>query len=593
MTFPNDFDASPPPSGEVGARQRREESNERSKTMKTKSILLSGVIALLACATSQAQDATWINSGSGAWTDNASWSSGAAPSNNNVFISNNGTKTVTIAAATPVGNLTIGNLTVTSGLNTPNTLLLNNTNPLTVNGTLAVSGLFNGGAASVAKLLVDGGNLNTTSNMVTVGKNSAYGNATVSNGTWLAKEITVWGVTGQLNVLGGNLTMSTAVSGWGIQGPGSVLVSGTGVITDNFNTMGVKTLVVNNGGTLNLKAVNVGDSTGVVASSTANMTIDNGNVNTSAGLLIGRQAGTTGTVVMTGGNLTITNGNSTAQLKVGELGNGTFTLNAGKVTADILTVANGANSTFTFNGGTLSTRTTTINNTSVFTVGNGTAAAGLTLNGGSHSFANGITLANNATLSGNGTITTGTLIVSSGATLSPGNSPGTLTAGATTLEGGGNYNWQILDATAAAGTGFDTISLTAGNALTLNNSIGNKFNINLWSLSSIGPDVNGDAGNFNNATNYSWTLISTSLAITGFDANSFAINVSAFNGTGGFSNAINGSFTISLGDSGTDLMLNYTAIPEPAAWVLAALSLTVIMILFHRRQAGVIVVNAK
>jgi hypothetical protein len=40
-------------------------------------------------------------------------------------------------------------------------------------------------------------------------------------------------------------------------------------------------------------------------------------------------------------------------------------------------------------------------------------------------------------------------------------------------------------------------------------------------------------------------------------------------------------------------MLNYTAIPEPAAWVLAALSLTVIMILFHRRQAGVIVVNAK
>ena len=53
-------------------------------------------------------------------------------------------------------------------------------------------------------------------------------------------------------------------------------------------------------------------------------------------------------------------------------------------------------------------------------------------------------------------------------TLSPGNSPGTTTvdcAGAFKLGANGNYNWQILDATGAAGTGYDTYNLTGGSYL--------------------------------------------------------------------------------------------------------------------------------
>lgn len=194
----------------------------------------------------------------------------------------------------------------------------------------------------------------------------------------------------------------------------------------------------------------------------------------------------------------------------------------------------------------------------------------------------GVTVNNGATLGGDGVINTG-VTVKSGATLSPGNSPGLLTQGATTLEGGGNYNWQLLDATGDAGIGFDSINLTAGNALTITATEGDEFHINLWTLSGISPDVNGDALNFNSASNYDWTLISTDQTIVGFDATKFVITIGAANGTSGFSNAYTGSFSVALADGGTDLVLVYNAIPEPSTWLLLAGGLTFTMILRRRR----------
>ena len=175
------------------------------------------------------------------------------------------------------------------------------------------------------------------------------------------------------------------------------------------------------------------------------------------------------------------------------------------------------------------------------------------------------------------------LTVGSGQTLSPGNSPGTMVAGAQTWAAGGNYNWQIYDAASAAGTGYDTISLTTGSVLDITATSGSQFNINLWSLSSIGPDVNGNATNFNNASTYSWTLVSTDQAITGFSADKFVIHVGAANGTSGFSNALGGGgFSVGLGDGGTDLMLNYSAIPEPSTWILLVLGLAIVVTVRNR-----------
>jgi hypothetical protein len=163
-------------------------------------------------------------------------------------------------------------------------------------------------------------------------------------------------------------------------------------------------------------------------------------------------------------------------------------------------------------------------------------------------------------------------------TLSPGNSPGSLATASQTWLNGGDFNWQILDATGAAGTGSDTMVITG--SLDLTSLTTGGFNINLWSLASTGPDVNGDALNFSSTTNYSWTLASTTTGITGFDATDFTLNVGASNGTSGFSNALDGgAFTIS--QSGNSLLLNYTAVPEPSVAVLGGMGL---LALLRRRR---------
>lgn len=93
------------------------------------------------------------------------------------------------------------------------------------------------------------------------------------------------------------------------------------------------------------------------------------------------------------------------------------------------------------------------------------------------------------------------------------------------------------------------------------------------SLLGIGPDVNGDAVNFNSGLLRTWTLfLSTDSVIGSFDASLFNVNVAAFNGTAGFTNSLaGGSFGVALGDSNTDVFLRFTPIPEPRAALLGAL----------------------
>lgn len=72
---------------------------------------------------------------------------------------------------------------------------------------------------------------------------------------------------------------------------------------------------------------------------------------------------------------------------------------------------------------------------------------------------------------------------------------------------------------------------------------GSRFN--LWSLSGVGPDVNGSAVNFNSAQNGSWKIASAAGGITGFAADKFAIETAATNGTADFTNDLaGGSFAV-------------------------------------------------
>ncbi len=187
-----------------------------------------------------------------------------------------------------------------------------------------------------------------------------------------------------------------------------------------------------------------------------------------------------------------------------------------------------------------------------------------------------MTIQNGGTLGGGGTV--GAVTVQSGGTLAPGNSPGTLNInGDIDWLGGGNYNWQIAGVTGTAGTvsTWDLVSATGVLDLSALN-IGSKFNINLWSLSSSAPDVNGAVTGFDNTQNYTWKIATALGGITGFNSSYFNLNTGTINGTGGFANGLGGgSFSLAQSLDGKDLNIVFTPasapIPEPGTWAAAVL----------------------
>ena len=265
---------------------------------------------------------------------------------------------------------------------------------------------------------------------------------------------------------------------------------------------------------------------------------------------------------------------------------------------------------FTLTGANTYTGATTVSGGTLLVSGSGAinSSSGVSITGGTFDYQNsttglnrnvtlnGGTFKNNSTQNYTGTLTftSGTiggtnlsgvaLSIGTGQTLSPGNSPGVLTTGGLTWVNGGNYNWQVVDATGAVGTGFDSIS---SGGLNLSGLTTGGFNINLWSLSGTGPDVNGDATHFDNSLNQSWTLVSNTGDLTSVVGSVFNVNVASGNGTGGFSNALGGgSFSVVGGVNSLDLVFTAAAIPEPAtcAAILGALALAGVV--WKRRRSA-------
>lgn len=159
-----------------------------------------------------------------------------------------------------------------------------------------------------------------------------------------------------------------------------------------------------------------------------------------------------------------------------------------------------------------------------------------------------ITVSGEGALTGTGTV--GTLTIGAGGTLSPGLSVGTLTAGNVTWGAGGYYNWQIADATGAAGAGFD--QLVSSGTLSVESTTLSRFKLNLWSLSGL---VNGAPDNFDPGAAYAWD-IATFGNVTGFDASRFIIVRGPSEGAGGFVPESGGAFTLST--DGAHVTLRYT-----------------------------------
>jgi len=149
-------------------------------------------------------------------------------------------------------------------------------------------------------------------------------------------------------------------------------------------------------------------------------------------------------------------------------------------------------------------------------------------------------------LGGSGTVL-GSVAVASGGTLSPGESPGSLAITQGIGFGpSGNYEWQMVSATGTAGIAWDTV--TTGGPLTITAISGDPFAIDLGSLASTGPDVDGPVGDFNAGQAGNWTIATAAGGINGFAADAFVISTARF-----VNDLQGGSFSLAV--SGNDLNL--------------------------------------
>jgi autotransporter-associated beta strand protein len=202
--------------------------------------------------------------------------------------------------------------------------------------------------------------------------------------------------------------------------------------------------------------------------------------------------------------------------------------------------------------------------------------------GGAGSIANSaVTVSGTGVLAGSGTV--GSLTVQSGGTVKPGNSPGTATAGATTFLGGSHFEFDINDATGSSGSATAGWGLLNVSSLDISSlTSGSQLNINMFGLTAA--DVAGIVPDFNNSASYSWTFLHSTAPInnpgSGFNSNLFLVdtsNFSNFNPLGG------GHFTVTEPDS-QDLVLTYTAAPEPTS--VGLLALGGLGILSRRKRRG-------
>jgi len=148
------------------------------------------------------------------------------------------------------------------------------------------------------------------------------------------------------------------------------------------------------------------------------------------------------------------------------------------------------------------------------------------------------------TLGGSGTIS-GTVAVNG--TVSPGASVGQLNTADQTWYGGGHYKWEMNDATGSAGSapGWDNVAITGG--LNIQAFSGNPFTIDITSLAG---SVAGNAANFDNSTPHSWTILTTTAGIVGFDPTAFILT------TSGFTNPLGAAyFTITNSADGKNLIV--------------------------------------
>lgn len=323
-----------------------------------------------------------------------------------------------------------------------------------------------------------------------------------------------------------NITVQSGSGGRTLSSAGNNTISGTVDLNKNLalsSSSGTLTL----SGTVDLS--NSGDND-ISISGAGDVTMS-GNINSASGAADVNKSGS-GTLTISGDNGTAAGG----ELYKLNISQGTVYLNSANALGQSLAYSdkvnfntqastlrvgasmthssmgmtfNNVNSTFQIDAGVTFSVGGAINNTAGSTTISKTGSG--TLNFTGSAAANDVSVSVSAgSFTGSGI--TGTLVINSGGSFSPGNSPGTMAAGSTTWNNGGTYVWEMNDVTAGGvGTdpGWDLLNITG--SLTVNAG----FTIDITSLTLA--NAAGDVNDFVGTTDYIgvWEIARTTTGISG------------------------------------------------------------------------------
>mgnify|MGYP000004327431 CR=1 FL=1 len=448
---------------------------------------------------------------------------------------------------------------VFSGANTYTGATIINNGTLNVTGTLGntavtvnTGGTYNVGLTdTVAAVTLAGGTISNSGGAVLTGSSYAVQSGTVSG------------------ILGGAgaLTKTTA---------GTVTLSGANTYT-GATTVSAGTLVAANAAALGTVAGGATVTSGATLDVQANIGTEALNVGgTGAGgngaLITSTGTGTVGgamTLSSTAniggaGTLNIDGVISGATFGITKVGAGTTTLSAANTYTGQTTVGAGT---------LLLASTGSISGSSLIQIQSGATLNASAVTGG-FQLASGQKLQNTGTFLGN-------LTAQSGSTYAPGNSPGISTQSANlTLNTGSTFEFELVaNTTSGAGINFDQTQFTVANTTDL--TIQSGVNASL---------VFNFTGSTVNWANTFWDADRSWLVFTGADTSTFGGGSGIFSGTqtvgvdslGNSLTGARGSFAFT--NTGPEVFLNYTAIPEPSTYAMLGLGLAALVWLRRKNK---------
>lgn len=180
-------------------------------------------------------------------------------------------------------------------------------------------------------------------------------------------------------------------------------------------------------------------------------------------------------------------------------------------------------------------------------------------------------------IAGTGFVVTATF--GGGRTLAPGINAG---AGAGTMEfghielaSGGTMEWNIRNPTGVAGTDWDRVNSYTSSTVDITATSANRFTLKLISLDAAGDP--GALSGFDFGQSYHWLMFDSD-NLQGFSADKFTLNLDNF-----FVD-LNGG-TLSLGQVGHQMYLDFTPVPEPETFALLLLGLLPVAYRWRRQRS--------